>query len=72
MFLIDDLGIWNQGMELVCCKRLGIVIQGPTPYHNCKLNIASIFTVLDLLDYHHCVVIANDGKMGRLGVVNLC
>ena len=50
-FLIDDLVRWNQWMWLVSCSRQGMLIQGLTPYLKCKLNISSIVTLLDLLEW---------------------
>ena len=48
---IDYLGRWNQWMLVLSWRRQGMLIEGPTPYPNCMLNISSIVTLLGVLDW---------------------
>ena len=36
---------WSQWFWLVCCRKQGMLTQGPTPDSKCKLNISSLFTL---------------------------
>ena len=41
-------------MQLVSCRRQGMLTQGPTPDLKCKLNISSFLTLPHLLDCLIC------------------
>ena len=54
LFLVNNLGGWNQLMWLVSSRRQGMLTVEPTRDPKCRLNISSFLTLPHLLDCLIC------------------